>query len=384
MISPDTLESKLPDVGTTIFTVMSALAAEQEAINLSQGYPDFPISSELIELVAFHMRQGHNQYAPMPGVPALRQVISNKLEHTVGHRFDPDAEITVVAGATEGIYSALTAFVHKDDEVIIFDPAYDLYAPSVKLAGGKAVHIELEVPSFTINWQKLESAISPRTKVMVINNPNNPAGSVLTIDDMQRLSDLAVRHNLLVLSDEVYEHMVYHPDGHQSILKFPELRERGIAVFSFGKTFHATGWKTGYCVAPEKFTNEIRRVHQFVAFSVNTPIQMALTEFLKEPSHYTTLSNFFKDKRDYFLDLMKDSRFEPLPCNGTYFQLMKYHQISDLPDTEMAIWMTKEHGVASIPTSVFYHRKTDNKILRFCFAKNNETLASAAKKLCRI
>ena len=384
MISPDTLESKLPDVGTTIFTVMSALAAEQQAINLSQGYPDFPISPELIELVAYYMKQGHNQYAPMPGVPVLRESISNKLEHTFSHRFDPDSEITVVAGATEGIYSALTAFVHKDDEVIIFDPAYDLYAPSVKLAGGKAVHLELEIPSFTINWEKLESAISPRTKVIVINNPNNPAGSVLTNDDMQKLSDLVVRHNLLVLSDEVYEHMVYHPEGHQSILKFPELRSRGIAVFSFGKTFHATGWKTGYCVAPEILTNEIRRVHQFVAFSVNTPIQMALTEFLKEPSHYMSLGNFFKEKRDYFLSLTRGSRFEPLPCNGTYFQLMKYHRISDLPDTEMATWMTKEHGVASIPTSVFYHRKTDNKILRFCFAKNNETLASAAEKLCRI
>jgi methionine aminotransferase len=378
------ISSKLPEVGTTIFTVMSAMAAEYNAINLSQGYPDFPISGELISLVHHYMLADHNQYAPMPGTPALRQSISNKLELSHGLLFDPDKEITIVAGATEGLYSALNAFIHRGEEAIIFDPAYDLYAPSVKLAGGIPVHLELELPSFTINWEQLESAITDMTRVIVINNPNNPAGCVLSEEDLIRLSEIAERHNLIVISDEAYEHMVYEPLKHQSILKFPKLSQRGVAVFSFGKTFHATGWKIGYCVAPDYLTRELRRVHQFVAFSVNTPIQMALAEFLKEPMHYLSLGNFFKEKRDLFLNLMKGSRFVPMPCNGTYFQLMRYDDISDLPDTAMSTWMTKEHGVASIPTSVFYHKKTDNKILRFCFAKNEDTLTRAAEKLCKI
>ncbi len=360
------------------------MAAEYRAINLSQGYPDFPISSELISLVDHYMRNNHNQYAPMPGVPELRHQISNKLEHTLDQNFDPDREITVVAGATEGVYAALTAFVHQGDEVIIFDPAYDLYAPSVILSGGTPVHLELELPNFSINWQELEASITDRTRVLMINNPNNPAGSILTAEDLRKLSEIVIKNDLIIISDEVYEHMVYGSEGHQSLLSHPQLRQRGIAVFSFGKTFHATGWKVGYCVAPEALTNELRRVHQFVAFSVNTPIQMALADFLKEPDHYQSLAGFFKEKRDLFLGLMKDSRFEPLPCEGTYFQLMKYGSISDLPDQEMATWMTKQHGVASIPTSVFYQRKTDNKILRFCFAKSSDTLTKAAEKLCRI
>ncbi len=382
--SPPTVESKLPNVGTTIFTVMSAMAAQHNAINLSQGYPDFPISAQLIDLVRHYMLKGHNQYAPMPGVPVLRQQIANKLENSVNQKFDADQEITITAGATEGLYSALTAFVRTGDEVIIFDPAYDLYAPAVQLSGGTPVHLELQLPDFTINWEQLEAAISHRTKVVVINNPNNPAGSIMTAEDIQRLSDLVVQHDLMLISDEVYEHMVYHPQGHQSILKFPELRARGIAIFSFGKTFHATGWKVGYCVAPEVLTQELRKIHQFLTFSVNTPIQMALADYLKEPQHYQSLSAFFMKKRDLFLGLMKNSRFEPLPCMGTYFQLMKYQAISDRPDTEMASWMTKEHGVASIPTSVFYSKRTDQKILRFCFAKNPETLTQAAEILCKI
>lgn len=384
MLSPITIESKLPSVGTTIFTVMSAMAEEHHAINLSQGYPDFPISEQLIDLVRHYMSTGYNQYAPMPGVPGLRQQISSKLQNSLDQKFDADLEITVTAGATEGLYSTLTAFVHAGDEVIIFDPSYDLYAPAVQLSGGTSVHLELLLPHFSIDWEQLEAAITHKTKVIVINNPNNPAGSILTEEDLQRLSELLVRHDLMLISDEVYEHMVYHPQGHQSILKFPELRARGVAVFSFGKTFHATGWKVGYCVAPEFLTKEIRRVHQFVAFSVNTPVQMALSDFLKDPEHYQSLNSFFQEKRDLFLDLMQNSRFEPLPCEGTYFQLMKYQAISDLPDTEMASWMTKEHGVASIPTSVFYNSRTDNKILRFCFAKNSETLTQATGKLCKI
>lgn len=360
------------------------MAAEYNAINLSQGYPDFPISEQLIDLVNHYMSTGHNQYAPMPGVPVLRQRIAQKLSNTLNLDFDPDAEVTVVAGATEGLYSALTAYVHNGDEVIIFDPAYDLYAPVVQLSGGTPVHLELELPNFTINWELLESSISERTKIIVINNPNNPAGSILLEEDLQRLSDLVVKHDILIISDEVYEHMVFHPLGHQTILSNPILRARSVAIFSFGKTFHATGWKVGYCVAPAQLTKELRRVHQFVAFSVNTPIQMALAEFLMDATHYQSLSQFFQVKRDLFLDLMQNSRFEPLPCDGTYFQLMKYDGICDRPDMEMAAWITKEHGVASIPTSVFYNKKTDNSILRFCFAKNSETLSKAAEKLCRI
>ncbi len=382
--SPHIVESKLPNVGTTIFTVMSAMAAEHNAINLSQGYPDFPVSAQLIDLVRHYMMTDHNQYAPMPGVAVLRQQIANKLNDNLEFNFDADREITVTAGATEGLFATITALVQKGDEVIIFDPAYDAYAPAVQLSGGTPVHLELQLPHFTINWGQLEAVISHRTKVIVINNPNNPAGSILSVEDFQRLSDLVVRHDLMLISDEVYEHMVYHPQGHQSILKFPELRARGVAIYSFGKTFHATGWKVGYCVAPEALTKELRRVHQFLTFSVNTPIQMALADFLRDPEHYQSLSALFQKKRDLFLELMKKSRFEPLPCKGTYFQLMKYHAISDLPDTEMASWMTKEHGVASIPTSVFYNRKTDQKILRFCFAKKPETLTQAAEKLCKI
>ncbi|GJM28646.1 MAG: aminotransferase [Cyclobacteriaceae bacterium] len=382
--SPITIESKLPNIGTTIFTVMSAMAAEHDAINLSQGYPDFPISEQLIELVNYYMTNGYNQYAPMTGVPELRSQIANKLGSGLDLDFDPDREILVVAGATEGLYSALTAFVHPGDEVIIFDPAYDLYAPSVVLAGGIPVHLELELPKFTINWEQLESAVSSRTRIIVINNPNNPAGSILSRKDLDLLSEIVEKHDLLVISDEVYEHMVYQPQVHQSILGHPNLRERGIAIYSFGKTFHATGWKIGYCVGPQNLISELTRVHQFVAFSINTPIQMALADYLKVPDHYLSLADFFKEKRDLFLRLMKNSRFEPLSCDGTYFQLMRYDKIRDLPDFQMATWMTKEHGVASIPTSVFYNKGTDNKILRFCFAKNTETLTRATEKLCQI
>lgn len=382
--SPPTVESKLPNVGNTIFGVMSAMAAQHNAINLSQGFPDFPISAQLIDLVRHYMLSGHNQYAPMPGVPVLRQQIANKLNNHLGYNFDANQEITVTAGATEGLFAAITALVHRGDEVIIFDPAYDAYVPVIQLSGGIPVHLELQLPDFTIDWEQLEAAISHRTKVVIINNPNNPAGSIMTAEDIQRLSDLVVQHDLILISDEVYEHMVYHPQGHQSILKFPELRARGIAIFSFGKTFHATGWKVGYCVAPEVLTQELRKVHQFLTYSVNTPVQMALADFIKEPQHYQSLSAFFMEKRDLFLGLMKNSKFEPLPCLGTYFQLMKYQAISDWPDTEMASWMTKEHGVASIPTSVFYSKRTDRKILRFCFAKSPETLTQAAEILCKI
>ncbi len=384
MIQASTTPSKLPQVGTTIFTEMSALALEQGAINLSQGFPDFPLDAQLIDLVKHYMTEGHNQYAPMPGVPALRKQIASKLKPYHTDPFDADQEITITSGATEGLFATINALIHPQDEVIILDPSYDLYAPAVILAGGKPIHVELDLPDFSINWNKLEKAIGPRTRVVIINNPNNPAGSILPRAELERLAELVVSKDLMVISDEVYEHMVYDGLQHHSILSVPDLRDRGVAVFSFGKTFHATGWKIGYTVAPPNITKELRKVHQFVTFSVNTPIQLAIADYLSDPDHYQGLSAFFQEKRDMFLNLMATSRFKPLPSRGTYFQLMSYADISDKPDREMAHWMTIEHGVASIPISVFYQNGRDHKLLRFCFGKNTSTLQEAAEKLCKI
>lgn len=384
MIPAPTISSKLPLVGTTIFTEMSALAVEHNAINLSQGFPDFPLDSHLIDLVKHYMSSGHNQYAPMPGIPALRKQIAAKLKPYHAQPFDADEEITITSGATEGLFATLNALIHPRDEVIIFDPAYDLYAPAVMLAGGKPVHLELMLPEFSINWEQLEQAIGSQTRAIVINNPNNPAGSILHGEELERLRDLVVSRDLIIISDEVYEHMVYDGLQHHSILSVPGLRERGVAVFSFGKTFHATGWKIGYTVAPPAITKELRKVHQFVTFSVNTPIQLAIADYLNDPGHYLGLSDFFQKKRDFFLSLMAPSRFKPLPSRGTYFQIMSYQDISDRPDRDMAHWMTVEHGVASIPVSVFYNSGRDHKLLRFCFGKNSETLKQAAEKLCKI
>ena len=384
MIPTSTISSKLPQVGTTIFTEMSALAVECGAINLSQGFPDFPLDEQLIERVTHYMAQGYNQYAPMPGVPALREQIAIKLESYSDHSFNADTEITITSGATEGLFSSINTLVNVGDEVIILDPSYDLYGPAVKLAGGKPVHVALQLPDFSIDWDTLEKVVNDRTRALIINNPNNPAGSILREDELTRLAQWVSQKDLMVISDEVYEHMVYDGLQHHSILSFPELRNRGVAVFSFGKTFHATGWKIGYMVAPAHITGELRKVHQFVTFSVNTPIQMAMADYLQDPQHYLGLSAFFQEKRDLFLKLMEPSRFKPLPSKGTYFQLMSYEDINDMGDREMAHWMTREHGVASIPISVFYDQGTDNKLLRFCFGKNDQTLTKAAEKLCRI
>jgi len=376
--------SKLPHIGTNIFTHMSALAQEHQAINLSQGFPDFSIDPQLIKLVEYYMNKGHNQYAPMPGVPELRQAIAQKLNKSGQTPFDPHQEITITAGATEGLYSALTALINHGDEVIIFDPSYDLYAPVVALCGASAIHVELSLPNFEIDWSQLESRVTDRTKAIIINNPNNPAGSIMPLAELERLSELVVSKNLILFSDEVYEHMVFDGLQHHSILSLPKLRQRGVAFFSFGKTFHTTGWKTGYCVAPALLTKEIRKVHQFVAFSTVTPIQYALADYVKEPQNYLQLAGFFEDKRNLFLELMKPSRFTPLPCQGTYFQLMSYQNVSDLGDFEMAEWMTTQQGVACIPISVFYERGTDHGLLRFCFAKSTETLKIACEQLCKI
>ena len=378
------IQSRLPEVGTTIFTIMSKMAAEEGAINLSQGFPDFPVDKKLIDLIYRYMTEGNNQYAPMAGVPALRNTIAEVIFKTYSRRVDPETEITVTAGGTEAIFSAIAGLVHKGDEVIVFDPAYDSYHPAIRLNGGVPVHINLRYPEFSIDWDEVKSKITSRTRLIMINTPQNPSGSVLSMADLNTLQSLAIEHDLMVLSDEVYERIIFDGIQHQSVLRYPELAKRSMAVFSFGKTFHATGWKVGYVVAPSMMTAEIRKAHQFITFSVNTPVQLALAEYMKTPNHYLNLGSFYQQKRDYFLQGIKGSSFEPLACQGSYFQSLSYTGISNLPDREMAEELTKRHKVASIPVSAFYQDKTDNKILRFCFAKSEQTLDRAVKILKKI
>ena len=378
------VSSKLPGVGTTIFTVMSALAQEHGAINLAQGFPDFPSSQRLNELVAHYMRQGYNQYAPMAGVPILRQRIAEKIDGLYGVKIDPDQEITITCGATEGIFTAIGALVSPGDEVIIFEPAYDSYRPSIELFGGVTKSFELSAPDYTIDWDRLMRLISMKTRMIIINTPQNPIGKILKPADMQALEKLVSSNDIIILSDEVYEHMVYDGHEHQSILRYPALRERALAVYSFGKTFHNTGWRIGYCVAPPAITAEFRKVHQFNVFSINTPMQYALADFLEDPHEYLGLGTFFTHKRDFFLDAIEGSLFRPLVSEGSYFQLCDYSQISTESDVDFCRRLTMEYGVAAIPVSVFYHSKRDEKIIRFCFAKKEETLERAAKLLREI
>lgn len=378
------VSSKLPGVGTTIFTVMSALAQEHGAINLAQGFPDFPSSQRLNELVAHYMRQGYNQYAPMAGVPILRQRIAEKIDGLYGVKIDPDKEITITCGATEGIFTAIGALVSPGDEVIIFEPAYDSYRPSIELFGGVTKSFELSAPDYTIDWDRLMRLISMKTRMIIINTPQNPIGKILKPADMQALEKLVSSNDIIILSDEVYEHMVYDGHEHQSILRYPALRERALAVYSFGKTFHNTGWRIGYCVAPPALTAEFRKVHQFNVFSINTPMQYALADFLEDPHEYLGLGTFFTHKRDFFLDAIEGSLFRPLLSEGSYFQLCDYSQISTESDVDFCRRLTMEYGVAAIPVSVFYHSKRDEKIIRFCFAKKEETLERAAKLLREI
>ena len=378
-------QSKLPDVGTTIFAVMSKMAHDYAAINLSQGFPDFQVSPELISLISDYMKTGMNQYAPMPGIPALREQIALMINARYGHDANPETEVTITSGATEALFDTVTALVHPGDEVIIFDPGYDSYDPAIRLSGGKPVHLTLKQPDFSIDWQEVAENITSKTRMLIINTPHNPTGAVLLNEDMQQLQKLVAKYpNLLVLSDEVYEHIIFDGFQHESVLRYPVLRDRCIAVFSFGKTFHATGWKVGYTVAPANITAEIRKVHQFVTFSVNTPVQWALADYLKDEGNYSYLPQFFQRKRDLFIDKIKNSRFEPVPCHGTYFQLLSYKNIADKGDMEMASLLTKEYGVASIPISAFYGNKQDDKILRFCFAKDEDTIEKAAEILCKI
>lgn len=378
-------QSKLPDVGTTIFTVMSRLAADHNAINLSQGFPDFDAPEALLEAAHAHMRAGHNQYAPLAGAPPLLEQIALKTAATYGHTADPEHGITVTSGATIALYSAITALVHPGDEVIVLDPAYDAYAPAVRLAGGTAVHVPLAPHDFTPDWERIGAAVSSKTRLLIINTPHNPTGSVWSANDMQELQTLVENKPLYVLSDEVYEHMVFASARHESILRYPALAARSIVVSSFGKTFHTTGWKIGYAIGPPALMREFRKVYQFTQFCVATPLQLALADFLEHHAeHYHGLAKFYAGKRDRFVDLLRGSRFKLRPAAGTYFQLADYGAISDTADTEFTHWLTTEVGVAAIPVSVFYAAPPPATVIRFCFAKHDETLARAAEKLCAI
>jgi len=377
--------SKLPDVGTTIFTIMSQMAQDHSAINLAQGFPDFSAPDGLLERVNFHLSAGHNQYAPMAGMAELREQIAAKTADIYHHYPDPETEITVTSGATEALFSAIEAFVQSGDEVIVFDPAYDSYAPAVRLSGGKTIHIALNNSDFSVDWPAVAAAINPRTRMIVVNTPHNPTGAVWASEDLATLAKLTRDTDIIVLGDEVYEHMVFDDARHQSLLLHDELRSRSLVVSSFGKTYHATGWKTGYVVAPRELMLEFRRVHQFVQFCVVTPIQLALADYMaSDKQHYLELGQFYQRKRDYFCQLLRGSRFQLRPSAGTYFQLADYSDISDEGDIEFTRRMTMDLGVATIPISVFYKSPPRQQLIRFCFAKSDATLEQAAEILCAI
>lgn len=378
------LKSKLPSVGTTIFTTMTNLANEHGAINLSQGFPDFDVHPELISLVEDYMRKGFNQYAPMQGVLPLREKIAQKVEGLYGAVYDVDREITITSGATEALFAAITAVVHKGDEVIVFDPAYDSYAPAVELCGGIPVHVTLAFPDYSIDWDRVKKSLSSKTRLLILNSPHNPTGSVLSRDDIGELKKIIEDNDIYILSDEVYEHIIFDGKKHESMAGYPELAEKSFVVSSFGKTYHATGWKTGYCLAPENMTEEFRKIHQYLIFSSNTSVQLAYAAFLDQKDAYLDLASFYQAKRDLFLSKIKNSRFRVIPSHGSYFQLLDYSGISDMGDIEFSRKLTIEHKVASIPPSVFYKTLDDHKVLRFCFAKKDETLEAAALRLCEI
>jgi methionine aminotransferase len=379
------MRSKLPHVGTTIFTVMTNRARELGAINLAQGFPDYDPPEKLKELVAHHVAVGHNQYAPMIGLAELREQISLKLSASYGRRPDAESEVTITLGATEAIFSAIIALVHPGEDVILFDPSYDSYAPAVLLAGGRPIHIPMQPPRFSIDWQRVRDTVTPNLRMVMINSPNNPSGSVLSRADLDTLAEILRPTEALVLSDEVYEHMVFDGAQHASILAHDELWPRGIAVFSFGKSMHATGWRVGYAIAPAELTREIRRVHQFNTFAIATPLQYAIADFLEqEPQHGATLSAFYQRKRDLFLSYLEDTKFTWTPSAGTYFQLLDYSAYSDANDTDFADLLLRKAGVASIPIAPFYAQPPRLSVVRFCFAKNDSTLEQAAERLRRM
>lgn len=378
------LGTKLPNVGTSIFAVMGQLANEHKALNFSQGFPDFPVSEELIDRINYYMKEGYNQYAPMTGVPGLRNQIAKKVKDTYGVDYNPDSEINITAGATQAINTVISALIKDDDEAIIFEPAYDSYAPSIRLNGGMVKYAQLRLSDYSIDWDELPRMITHRTKLIIINTPHNPSGSILSAEDMKRLEALTNNTDIVILSDEVYEHLIYDGLTHESACKFPGLASRSFVIGSFGKTFHATGWKIGFVLAPKQLMTEFRKAHQFVVYAVNTPIQFALADFLKNKKNYNRLHKFYQQKRDYFVRRIERSRFEIVPTFGTYFQLLDYSHISDETEMDFATRLIKEHGIASIPISPFYHNGFESKRLRFCFAKQKETLDKAANILCKI
>jgi methionine transaminase len=382
---PAQISSRLPDVGTTIFTVMSRLAQEHGAINLSQGFPDFSAPQALFDGVARHMAAGQNQYAPMAGVAPLREAIASKIESLYGLRYDVETEITVTAGATQAIFSAVASLVRPGDEVIAFEPVYDSYVPAILLNGGTPVFARLSFPDYRPDWSQVRGLVTPRTRLIIINTPHNPSGSVWSAADMAELSAIVDGTEIIVLSDEVYEHIVFEDEGgkqrHESVARFGDLARRSLIVSSFGKTYHVTGWKVGYVAGPQALMAEFRKAHQFIVFAVNHPVQLALAEFMADPAPYLGLAEFYRTKRDFFRRELEGSAFELLPCDGTYFQLASYARISDEPDVAFARRLTQEIGVAAIPVSVFYREPVDHKVVRFCFAKQEETLARAADRL---
>ena len=380
----NSLTSKLPRVGTSIFTEMSQMANQYKAINLSQGFPDFDVDDELIKLVKKYLDKGIHQYAPMQGAIQLREAISKKISSQYGNHYHPESEITITAGATQAIFTAISAFVKEEDEVIIFTPAYDCYEPTVELNGGRSVFVQLKSPDFKINWEEVKKLISQKTKMIIINSPHNPTGQILDEKDLKELEKITNDSEIIILSDEVYEHIIFDKNQHQSICKYPKLSNRSFAVFSFGKTFHVTGWKMGYCIGPKNLMNEFRKVHQFNVFSCNHPLQLALAEYLEIEEHYLRLGDFYQEKRDYFNDIIQSSRFTIIPSSGTYFQLLNFSNISEDSDLEMCKKLISEHKIASIPISVFYNSTLDEKNLRFCFAKKKETLDAAAEILIKI
>ena len=378
------IQSKLPDVGVTIFTIMSKLANDHHAINLSQGFPDFDVHPDLVALVDNYMRSGHNQYAPMQGVASLRRRIAGKVLALYNASYDPESEITVTSGGTEALFAAISAVVQQGDEVIVLEPAFDSYVPVIQLNGGIPVYVEYTFPDYRIDWDDVRNALSPKTRLIILNSPHNPTGAVFTERDIFALENILLDTDVLLLSDEVYEHIIFDGIRPASVCRYPELAKRSFVVSSFGKTYHTTGWKIGYCLAPAPMSKEFQRVHQFLTFASNTPIQYAYAEFMKNKDIYLNLSAFYQEKRDKFLSLIEDSRFKAIPCHGTYFQMVDYSAISHESDVEFSKRLTTEHGVASIPPSVFYHRQVDHKVLRFCFAKKDETLEKAAERLCKI
>jgi len=376
--------SKLPNTGTSIFTTMSLLSAQHGALNMAQGFPDFDVSQELIDRVYFHMNKGRNQYPPSAGIPAFREALAAMHQHHFGTSHDPDKEITVTSGATEALFSTISALVYEGDEVIVFDPAYDSYEPVIDLQKAKAIHLKLSDEDFSVNWEEVKSVISERTRAIIVNSPHNPTGAVLSETDLLALQKIAVDNDLFVISDEVYHHIVFDGVKHRSVLQYPELAKRSVAIFSFGKTFHATGWKLGYAVAPAEITAEIRKIHQFVTFTTHTPSQFALADFVGNSANYEYLPSFFQQKRDLFLDGLKGSRFEWNPTSGTYFQLVRFDKISKEADTDMANRLTREFKLATIPVSVFFEDGHDASYLRVCFAKEDETLVRAAEIMQKI